>query len=130
MRLPCHILIVMWLFDSVSKVCSYEHTLSMRLPRGLGHSTLGFHFLHNSLKALHRFFEVLKNFCGKHIRIGQAVEVGKRLVLNPEKIEAGFIAGQDFVDAVSAEATFRIVRRPGFAAFVPILRMIAEEKLS
>ena len=86
-------------------------------------------FCHYLLKALHRFFEVLKDFCGEHVRIGQVVEVGKRLVLDPENIEAGFVAGQDFVDAVAAEAAFRILRRPGFAALVPILRMIAGEKL-
>lgn len=86
--------------------------------------------LYNSSKALHRLFKVLKNFCGEHVGVGQIVEISEGFVLDPENIEAGFVAGQDFVDAVAAEAAFRILRRPGFAAFVPILRMIADEKLS
>ena len=53
------------------------------------------------------------------------IEIGKRLVLDPENIEAGLIARKNIVDREFPPASLRILLRPCFRAVMPVLRLIA-----
>ena len=55
----------------------------------------------------------------------EIVQIGKRLVLQPENIQAGFISFQNFIYRESAPAAFWIFLWPCFCAFVTVFRMIA-----
>lgn len=80
-------------------------------------------------KALQCALEVFDDIIGQHVRRGQAVQIGKGFVLDPEDIETGLVPRKDVGNVEFAPAAIRIIFAPRFGAFIPILRMIAGDEV-
>ena len=73
--------------------------------------------------------ETFHNVGGKFVRAGQIIEVGKGTVFDPENIQTGFVAGKDFVNGETAEASIGIAFAPGFFAVMTVWRIVALDEL-
>lgn len=80
---------------------------------------------HQFLKAVHGRLQILDDIRRQDIGIGQAVQVCKGPVFDPENVQAGFVPLQDFINAEFAPASFGVFFRPGFGALVAVLRVVA-----
>ena len=66
--------------------------------------------------------QALDDLFGQLLRLGQVVEVGEAVVLQPEEVEAGFVAGGQLGVGELPPAAGRIfLRVPCFDAFVAVL---------
>lgn len=81
------------------------------------------------LEALQCALEIFDDIIGQHVGRGQAVQIGKGLVLDPEDIEAGFVPCKDVRDIEFAPAAIRVILAPRFGALVAILRVIAGDEI-
>ena len=72
--------------------------------------------------------QIFDNVRSQYIRLGQAVEVGKGLVLDPEYVQARLIPLQDLLDIESAEPAIRVILRPSLCPLVAVFRVIALDK--
>ena len=81
------------------------------------------------LKALQRALEVFDDFVSQHVGRGQAVQIGKGFILDPEDIEAGLVPRKDVGNIEFAPAAIWVIFAPRFGAFVPILRMITGDEI-
>ncbi|MGP1678768.1 MAG: hypothetical protein ACTS6J_16630, partial [Burkholderiales bacterium] len=61
-------------------------------------------------KLLQRRLQVVDDFLRNHFGRWQVVGVGERMVPEPEDVEAGFVAGDEFVIGVRAPAAIRVLR--------------------
>ena len=66
------------------------------------------------LKALQRALEVFDDFIGQHVGRGQAVQIGKGFILDPEDIEAGLVPCEDIGNIKFAPAAIRVIFAPRF----------------
>ena len=72
-------------------------------------------------KACHCCFEIFDDVVGQYIGVRQIVQIGQAFVFQPEDIQAGFVAVDDFVIGELAPAAFRIgFRVPRFFALMPV----------
>ena len=89
-----------------------------------------FHPVHNLAEAFQRRLDVFDNIAGEHIRVGQIVQIGQALVLDPADIQARLVPADHVLIGKPAPAAFRVgFRVPGFAARVPIGRAVAIDEL-
>ena len=76
-------------------------------------------------KALQSALQVLNDLLGQLIGTGEIVQIGQGLVLDPENIQAGLIPLQDIFDLETAEATLRVLLRPGLVTVMTIGGVVA-----
>ena len=75
-------------------------------------------------------FDVLDDVLREVFRVGQVVEVGEAAVFEPKEVEAGFVAGVDFLAAEFPPATFGVLLQvPGFFADMPVGGMVAGDEV-
>ena len=65
-----------------------------------------FQLPHQFLKTFQSTLQIFNNIRGKFVRRREIVQIGKRLVLQPENIQTGFITFQNFIYRESAPAAF------------------------
>ncbi|MFR2124818.1 MAG: hypothetical protein ACLS34_07900 [Faecalibacterium sp.] len=63
-----------------------------------------FQLPHQFLKTFQSTLQIFNNIRGKFVRRREIVQIGKRLVLQPENIQTGFITFQNFIYRESAPA--------------------------
>ena len=85
--------------------------------------------LHKLLETIQCALEIFDNIQSQFIRCGQAVQVRKRFVLDPEDIQTGFIPVQNFLNGEFPPAAIRVILRPCLMALMPVLRMEAGDKI-
>src|SRR5436309_1348975 len=73
--------------------------------------------------------EVVHDFLGDDVGIGKVVGGFEALVLEPEDVEAGFVAGNKFVIVVGAPAAVWFLLGPRRFTLVAIGRVVALHKL-
>ena len=81
------------------------------------------------LKALQCALEVFDDVVSQHVGRGQAVQIGKGLVLDPENIEAGLVPRKDVGNIKFAPAAIRVILAPCLGALITILRVIAGDEV-
>ncbi|MGJ0485563.1 MAG: hypothetical protein ACR65R_13695 [Methylomicrobium sp.] len=75
-------------------------------------------------------FDIVDDLCRNIVRLGQIVEVGQRFILQPENIQAGFVAGQDLLIGKFAPAAFGVVLVVlGFGALMAVDWVIAGDEI-
>lgn len=97
--------------------------MSQRSPvhNGSAGSTLA-QIFGNQRKLIQRRLQILYNLCGDHIRGGKIGGVLEAVVLEPEDVEAGFVALDPVVVGEGMEAL-------GFLALVAILCAVAGDEI-
>ena len=70
-------------------------------------------------------FKVFNDFLSENIGIGEIVGFFQAFISQPEDIEAGFVAVNEFVVRVRAPATVGILFRPSRFALIAVLRVVA-----
>ena len=68
----------------------------------------------DSAEAVQAGFQILDDLGRQIVRLRQIVQIGQALVLEPENIQAGLVAGQNLLDVEFSPAPFRVFD------FVPI----------
>ena len=81
------------------------------------------------LKALQRTLQVFDDIIGQHIGCRQIVQIGKRLVLDPENVEAGLVPCQNVRNVEFAPAAIWIILAPRFGALIAVFRMITGNEI-
>ena len=66
---------------------------------------------------------------GDHVGVGKIGGVFEGVVFEPEDVEAGFVAGDEFVVGVGTPAAVGFLVGPGGFASVPIRRVVAFHEL-
>lgn len=75
-------------------------------------------------------FKIFNDLQRQDIRLGQVVQIGEALVLQPEDIQTGLVTRDDLLIAVFAPAAFRVVGFvPAFAPLVAVLRIVVGDEL-
>ena len=73
--------------------------------------------------------QVLDDLLGQLIGAGEVVQIGQRLVLDPEDIQAGLIPLQDLFDLETAEASLGVLLRPSLVTVMAIGGVIASNEV-
>ena len=63
-------------------------------------------------KALKPSLQILDDLFGEFVRFGQVFQIDQALVLEPEEVEAGLVAGRQFLVAVAPPAALGRIRWP------------------
>ena len=74
-------------------------------------------------------FEIVNDFLGEYVGIREIVGLFEALVSEPEDIEAGFIAVDEFFVIVRAPAAVGILVGPGRRPLMAVLRVLALHEL-
>ena len=82
-----------------------------------------------SCEALTSRFARLNDFLLQHIGWRQIGQVVQAVVLEPENVQAGLVAGHQIVITVSAPAAIGVVGAPGFSALVTFSHFVQVHKL-
>ena len=81
------------------------------------------------METIQRGLQIFDDIRGQFVGIGQAVQIGQGLVLDPEDVQAGFVPLQDVLCAEPPPAAIGVGFRPGFRPFVAVFRVVAADKV-
>ena len=81
------------------------------------------------VERLQRALQVLDDLIREHVGTWQVVQIGKRLVLDPENVEARLVALHQLLRVKPAPAALGVLLRPRFLALVAVLRIVAGDKI-
>ena len=85
----------------------------------------------NGAEAEQASFDVVDDLVGQVGGLWQIVEIGEAVVLEPEEIETGFVAGNELFVGKFAPTAFRILLGvPRFLALVTIDRVVAIDEIA
>ena len=84
---------------------------------------------HQLVEAIQCGLQILNDIRSQFVGIGQAVQIGQGLVLDPEDVQTGLVPFQDILRAEPPPAAIGVGFRPGFLPFVAVLRVVAADKV-
>ncbi len=62
------------------------------------------------IKALQCALQIFDDIRRRHIRLGQAVQIGEGLIFDSEKVKACFVALKDILHIIAAEVAVWVLR--------------------
>ena len=84
---------------------------------------------HQLVETIQCGLQIFDDIRSQFVGIGQAVQIGQGLVLDPEDVQTGLVPFQDILRAEPPPATIGVGFRPGFRPFVAVFRVIAADEV-
>ena len=84
---------------------------------------------HQLVETIQCGLQILNDIRSQFVGIGQAVQIGHGLVLDPKDVQTGLVPLQDVLNGESAPATIGVGFRPGFRSFVAVFRVVAADEV-